>query len=85
MILQESKNDKVSDIISKMHKKYKIPRKIYSENLGKFANPFTGLAVSKNENVVGLFEIEGYKALPKMNQKVKCGDKILLLLPAAGG
>jgi len=85
MMVEESKNDKVVDVISKMHENYKIPKTKYSENLKRQASPFTGLLVSKNEDVVGLFEAGGYEPLPDMDQKVKDGDKIFFVLPAAGG
>ncbi len=85
MMIKEGKDDTVADIISKMHEKYKIPKKKYSNNLKKAASPFTGLLVSKNEDVVGLFETEGYEPRPDMDQKIKDGDKIFFVLPAAGG
>ena len=85
MMVEESHKDKVADVISKMHEKYKIPRKKYSANLKKQASPFTGLLVSKNEEVVGLFEADGYDPRPDMDQSVKDGDKIFFVLPAAGG
>ncbi len=85
MMVKEDKGDKVADVISKMHDKYKIPRKKYSENLKKHASPFTGLLVSKNEEVVGLFEVEGYEPRPDMDQTVKDGDRVFFVLPAAGG
>ncbi len=85
MMVKESHQDKVADIISRMHEKYKIPKKKYSENLKKQASPFTGLLVSKNEEVVGLFEAEGYEPREDMDQSVKDGDRIFFVLPAAGG
>ena len=85
MMVEKSKGDNVADIISRMHEKYKIPRKKYSENLKKYASPFTGLLVSKNEDVVGLFEAEGYDPRPDMDQTVKDEDRIFFVLPAAGG
>jgi len=85
MIIEESHGDKVADIISKMHKKYKIPSKKYSENLKKAASPFTGLLVSKNDEVVGLFEVDGYKPRADIDQSVKDGDRIFFVIPAAGG
>lgn len=85
MMVEESKKDTVADVIAKMHEKYKIPRKKYSENLKKQASPFTGLLVSKNEEVVGMFEVEGYEPREDMNQSVKDGDRVFFVLPAAGG
>jgi molybdopterin converting factor small subunit len=85
MMVERSKGDTVADIISKMQEKYKIPRKKYSENLKKSASPFTGLLVSKNEEVVGMFEADGYEPRPDMDQSVKDGDRIFFVLPAAGG
>ena len=85
MMVKEDKGDTVAKIISKMYDKYKIPRTKYSENLKKHTSPFTGLLVSKNEEVVGLFEAEGYEPRLDMDQTVKDGDKIYFVLPAAGG
>jgi len=85
MIIEENRGDKVADIIAKMHEKYKIPHKKYSENLKKAASPFTGFLVLKNDEVVGLFEVDGYTARAEMDQSVKDGDKIFFVIPAAGG
>lgn len=85
MMVEKGKEKTVDEIISKMHDKYNIPRKKYSKNLQKLASPFTGLIVTRNDEVVGMFTSEGYEPRQDTEQSVKDGDRIFFLLPAAGG
>jgi hypothetical protein len=78
MIIEKSDANNVKSAIFALHKKC-------SENLQKDVSPFTGLLVTKNDGIVGIFTADGYEPRKSTTQSVKDGDRITFVLPAAGG
>ncbi len=85
MTIEKAEVENVDNVILKIHEKYSIPRKKFSKNLNMDTSPFTGLLVSKNEELLGMFTVEGYEPRTGTNQSVENGDQIFFVLPAAGG